>query len=56
MANLRLRRIINPTNRKTLIIPIDHGVTMGPIEGIKNIRQIVSQANDLDLWHRMFYR
>lgn len=48
MPNLRLRRIIDPTNRKALIIPIDHGVTMGPVEGIKNIRQIVAEIIECD--------
>ncbi|GEM_PF-6178666 len=48
MPNLRLRRIIDPTNQKALIIPLDHGVTMGPIEGIKNIRQIVSEIIECD--------
>lgn len=48
MPNLRLRRIIDPINRKALIIPIDHGVTMGPVEGIKNIRQIVAEIIECD--------
>jgi len=30
----RLRRIIDPADGKTLILPLDHGVTQGPIPGL----------------------
>lgn len=30
----RLRRIINPRNGRTVIVPLDHGVTNGPIQGL----------------------
>jgi fructose-bisphosphate aldolase / 2-amino-3,7-dideoxy-D-threo-hept-6-ulosonate synthase len=38
----RLRRIMQPDNH-TLIVPMDHGVTVGPIPGITNMQQITNQ-------------
>ena len=38
----RLKRILQPDNR-TVIVPMDHGVTIGPIQGIINMQQIINQ-------------
>jgi len=38
----RLKRIMQPDNR-TVIVPIDHGVTVGPILGIENMQTIIDQ-------------
>jgi predicted phospho-2-dehydro-3-deoxyheptonate aldolase len=38
----RLKRIMQPDNR-TIIVPMDHGVTIGPIQGIINMQQTVNQ-------------
>jgi predicted phospho-2-dehydro-3-deoxyheptonate aldolase len=38
----RLKRILQPDNR-TIIVPMDHGVTIGPIQGIINMQQTVNQ-------------
>jgi len=38
----RLKRIMRPDNR-TVIVPMDHGVTVGPIQGITNMQQITNQ-------------
>jgi len=40
---IRLERIINRDTGKTVIIPMDHGVSMGPIEGIINIRDTIDR-------------
>nr|MDO8117750.1 fructose-bisphosphate aldolase [Candidatus Sigynarchaeota archaeon] len=40
---VRLERIINRKTRKTVIIPMDHGVTVGPIEGLADMRTTISQ-------------
>lgn len=40
---LRLRRIIKAQNDRIFIVPLDHGVTVGPIKGIQNIRETVSR-------------
>jgi fructose-bisphosphate aldolase / 2-amino-3,7-dideoxy-D-threo-hept-6-ulosonate synthase len=38
----RLRRIIRSDNR-TVIVPMDHGVTIGPIKGLVNMQNIVDK-------------
>jgi len=38
----RLKRIMRPDNR-TVIVPMDHGVTVGPIQGISNMQQITDK-------------
>jgi len=40
---IRLERIIDRNSRKTVIIPMDHGVTVGPIEGLADMRATVSK-------------
>lgn len=40
---IRLERIIDRNSGKTVIIPMDHGVTVGPIEGLANMRQTISK-------------
>ncbi len=45
MNDLRLRRLFNPKNGKTIIIPLDHGVTSGPIDGINNICSTVNMLS-----------
>lgn len=39
----RLRRIFRDDS-KTLIIAMDHGVTMGPVQGLENMQQTVKQV------------
>jgi predicted phospho-2-dehydro-3-deoxyheptonate aldolase len=41
---IRLERIIDRNSRKTVIIPMDHGVTVGPIEGLADMRATVSKV------------
>lgn len=41
---IRLERIINRNTRKTIIVPMDHGVTVGPIDGIKNLKDSVMRV------------
>jgi predicted phospho-2-dehydro-3-deoxyheptonate aldolase len=38
----RLKRIMQKDN-KTVIVPMDHGVTIGPIQGIENMQRITDQ-------------
>ena len=42
--NIRLERLINRNTGKTVIIPMDHGVTVGPIAGLANMREAVSKV------------
>ena len=38
---IRLERILDRKTGKTIIVPMDHGVTVGPIEGLKNLSKTV---------------
>ena len=41
---IRLERIIDRNSQKTVIIPMDHGVTVGPIEGLADMRETISKV------------
>ena len=41
---IRLERIIDRNSRRTVIIPMDHGVTVGPIEGLADMRTAISNV------------
>jgi predicted phospho-2-dehydro-3-deoxyheptonate aldolase len=41
---IRLERIIDRDSHKTVIIPMDHGVTVGPVEGLADMRETVSSV------------
>jgi class I fructose-bisphosphate aldolase len=41
---VRIERIMNRETQKTIIVPMDHGVSSGPIEGITNIREAVDKV------------
>lgn len=41
---IRLERIINRDTGKSVIVPMDHGVSVGPILGITNMKEAMSQA------------
>lgn len=41
---IRLERMIDRNSGKTVIIPMDHGVTVGPIPGLEDMRQTVSRV------------
>lgn len=38
----RLKRIMRQDNR-TVIVPMDHGVTIGPVQGIENMQQTINR-------------
>lgn len=38
---IRLERIMDREKERAVIVPMDHGVTVGPIEGIKDMREMV---------------
>ena len=40
---VRLERIMNRDTGKTVIVPMDHGVSSGPMKGIINIRETVEK-------------
>jgi predicted phospho-2-dehydro-3-deoxyheptonate aldolase len=39
---IRLERIIDRNSGRTVIIPMDHGVTVGPIDGLTDMREAIS--------------
>ncbi|WP_243439580.1 2-amino-3,7-dideoxy-D-threo-hept-6-ulosonate synthase [Fundidesulfovibrio soli] len=41
---VRLERIFNRNNNRTIIVPMDHGVTVGPIEGLIDMRETINQV------------
>ncbi len=41
---IRLERIIDRNSGKTVIIPMDHGVTVGPIAGLEDMRETISRV------------
>ncbi len=38
---IRMERIIDRNSRKTVIVPMDHGVTLGPMAGLINMRDTI---------------
>ncbi len=42
--NIRLERIINRHSKRTVIVPMDHGVTVGPIAGLTDMRTTVNEV------------
>ncbi|MGA1875779.1 MAG: 2-amino-3,7-dideoxy-D-threo-hept-6-ulosonate synthase [bacterium] len=38
---IRLERIMNRNSRRTVIVPMDHGITLGPIQGLIDIKTSV---------------
>jgi fructose-bisphosphate aldolase, class I len=41
---IRMERIFNRKTMRTVIVPMDHGVSVGPIEGIINMKDAMSQV------------
>jgi len=39
---IRLERLVNRESGRTVVVPMDHGVTVGPIPGIVNMREMVN--------------
>ena len=40
--DVRMERIINRNSGRTIIVPMDHGVSAGPIEGLINMKEAVN--------------
>lgn len=43
---LRIHRLFHPSSKRSLLLPIDHGTTMGPLTGLLNIPDLIRQAKD----------
>ncbi|MFX1374264.1 MAG: 2-amino-3,7-dideoxy-D-threo-hept-6-ulosonate synthase [Promethearchaeota archaeon] len=42
--NIRIERIIDRKTRRTIIIPMDHGLTLGTIKGLEDIAEMVDKV------------
>ncbi len=42
--SIRLERIMNRKDKRTVIVPMDHGVTVGPIKGLANLNEMVDKV------------
>ena len=41
---IRMERIINRNTGKTVIVPMDHGISIGPIDGLLNMKQAIQNV------------
>lgn len=44
--SIRLERIFNRNTGRTIIVPMDHGVTVGPIYGLVNLKQTINKVTE----------
>lgn len=42
--HIRMERIINRNTGKTVIVPMDHGISVGPIAGVKKIKSAIEKV------------
>lgn len=40
---IRMERIMNRATKRTVIVPMDHGVSLGPIEGLSNMAETIDK-------------
>lgn len=43
---VRMERIMNRNTGKTVIVPMDHGISVGPIEGLEDMKSAVQMVSD----------
>ncbi|MBW9222864.1 2-amino-3,7-dideoxy-D-threo-hept-6-ulosonate synthase [Methanothermococcus sp. SCGC AD-155-K20] len=43
---IRLERVFNKNSGRTVIIPMDHGVSSGPVRGLENMREAINAVAD----------
>jgi len=41
---IRMERIISRETKRTVIIPMDHGITLGPIKGLENLKETIDKV------------
>jgi predicted phospho-2-dehydro-3-deoxyheptonate aldolase len=41
---IRIERIIDRNTRRTVIVPMDHGISMGPIAGLRNMKKAIQKV------------
>ncbi|MCG9968202.1 fructose-bisphosphate aldolase [Pelotomaculum terephthalicicum JT] len=51
--SVRLNRILRPDTGRSLVVAIDHGMALGPLTGLKNVKETVSRLDAtglVDAW------
>lgn len=43
---IRMERIINRNTGKTVIVPMDHGISVGPISGLQNMKDTIQKVSE----------
>jgi len=43
---IRMERIVNRNTGKTVIVPMDHGISVGPIPGLTNMKKIIQRVSE----------
>ena len=43
---IRMERIINRNTGRTVIVPMDHGISLGPISGLEDMKSAVQMVAD----------
>ena len=43
--NIRIERIMNRETGRTIIIPMDHGMSVGTIKGLEDLAKMVDQVS-----------
>ncbi len=43
---IRLERIMNRNSGRTIIVPLDHGITLGPIPGLTDMSKAIARVVD----------
>ncbi|MBL7181396.1 MAG: 2-amino-3,7-dideoxy-D-threo-hept-6-ulosonate synthase [Pseudomonadota bacterium] len=41
---IRMERIVNRNTGKTVIVPMDHGISLGPIEGLQDMKRAIQKV------------
>lgn len=42
--SIRLERLIDRNTHKAIMVPMDHGVTVGPMQGLENLAKVVNEV------------
>jgi len=42
---IRMERIMNRNTGKTVIVPMDHGISVGPIDGVIKIKDTIEKVS-----------
>ena len=43
---IRMERILNRNTGKTIIVPMDHGISVGPIDGLRDMKSIIQNVSE----------